>query len=125
VDVFVIDAVPSHGIYQRALRAAGLPSDLVCDAVTGSFDDGILVIMPSYAGDRLKLTEALRVVSLFFRESVPMRRIYALATKDCSWPRWLPICTALRACAANSSAATPGAGTLHPVPIKSPEGYRS
>jgi hypothetical protein len=85
VDVFVIDAVPSQRVCERALRAAGLPSGLVCDAVTGRFGDDILVIMPSSASDRVKLTEALRVMSLYVRQPIPTRRIYALARKGCSW----------------------------------------
>jgi hypothetical protein len=84
VDVFVIDAVPSQRACNRALRAAGLPSALVCDAVTGRFGDDILVIMPSSASDRVKLTEALRVVSLYVHQPILTRRIYALARKGCS-----------------------------------------
>jgi hypothetical protein len=84
VDVFVIDAVPSQRICERALSAAGLPSGLVCDAVTGRFGDNILVIMPNYASDRVILIEALRIVSLYMDKPIATDRIYALARQGCS-----------------------------------------
>jgi hypothetical protein len=83
VDVFVIDAVPSQGMCGRALLVAGLPSDLVCYAVTGRLGDDVLVVIPDDANDRVKLIEGLRVMSLYSREPIPTLRIYALAENGC------------------------------------------
>jgi hypothetical protein len=84
VDVFVIDAAPSRGMCRRALLAAGLPSDLVCYAVTGHLGDDVLVVIPDNASDRVKLIEGLRVMSLYSDEPIPTVRVYALAKNGCS-----------------------------------------
>jgi hypothetical protein len=84
VDVFVIDAAPPQRTCGRALLAAGLPSDLVCYAVTGRLGDDVLVIIPGDASDRVKLIEGLRVMSLYSHEPIPTRRVYVLASNECS-----------------------------------------
>jgi hypothetical protein len=84
VDVFVIDAVPSRPMCGRALRAAGLPPDLICYAVTGRLGDDVLVVIPGDASDRVKLIEGLRVMSLYSHEPIPTLRVYALAKNGCS-----------------------------------------
>jgi hypothetical protein len=83
VDVFVIDAVPSERMCRRALLAAGLPSGLVCDAVTGRLGDNVLVVIPDEASDRVKIIEGLRVISLLSHEPIPTPRVYALAREGC------------------------------------------
>jgi hypothetical protein len=84
VDVFVIDASPTQRMCGRALLAAGLPSNLVCYAVTGRLGDDVLVIIPGDASDRVKLIEGLRVMSLYSHEPIPTRRVYVLANSGCS-----------------------------------------
>jgi hypothetical protein len=87
VDVFVIDAVPTRNMCERALRAAGLPPDLVCYAVTGRLGDDVLVIIPGDASDRVKLIEGLRLMSLYSREPIPTLRVYARLgpAPTCAW----------------------------------------